>query len=260
MDLQLTGKTAVVTGGSRGIGRATALRLAEEGCAVAVCARGVEDVQRTVAELHERGVAAHGVRADVTKDGEVERFITEAAAALGRVDLLVANAGGAAGGRFLDATAEDWRRTYDLNVGHAARAVRSTVPHMFEIGGGAITLIGSISGWKPAPYVQYGSAKAAVIYLATELGRELARHRIRVNAVSPGSILLPEGGDWRSFQERSPERFAKFVETEFPLGRLGTPEGVADVVTFLLSDRASWINGAHICVDGAQGRATPSAW
>lgn len=260
MDLQMTGKAALITGGSRGIGRATALRLADEGCAVAICARGASDVERTVAELRERGVTAHGVYADIVQDEEVERFVSEAAGALGRVDLLVANAGGSSGGRFLEATAEDWRRAYELNTGHATRAVRSVIPHMREVGGGAVVVIGSISGWKPAPYVQYGSAKAAVIYLAIELGRELAPHRIRVNAVSPGSIILPDGGDWRSFQARRPERFAKFIETEFPLGRLGSPEEVADVVTFLLSDRASWINGTHIHVDGAQSRATPSAW
>lgn len=260
MDLYLTGKVALITGGSRGIGRATAFRLAEEGCAVAICARGAADVDRTLAELRERGITAHGVCADVTQGGEVERFVSEAATALGRVDLLVTNAGGSHEGRFLDSTDEDWRRTYELNVGHAARAVRSAVPYLAEAGGGAVVMIGSISGWKPAPYAQYGSAKAAEIYLAIELGRELAQHRIRVNAVSPGSILLAEGGDWRSYQERSPDRFAQFVERDLPAGRLGTAEEIADVVTFLLSDRASWINGAHICADGAQGRASASAW
>lgn len=160
MDLHLTGKAALITGGSRGIGRATALQLADEGCAVAICARGSTDVDRTVAELRKRSATTHGVCTDIAQDGEVERFVSEAAAAaLGRVDLLVVNAGGSSGGRFLDATAEDWRRAYELNVGHAARAVRSGVPHMREAGGGAVVVIGSISGWKPAPYVQYESAR-----------------------------------------------------------------------------------------------------
>jgi 3-oxoacyl-[acyl-carrier protein] reductase len=130
---------------------------------------------------------------------------------------------------------------------------------MKEVGGGAVVIIASISGWKPAPRPQYGAAKEAEIYLAMELGRELAPEGIRVNAVSPGSILFP-GGGWDSLHERDPERLARFIERDFPFGRLGTPEEVADVVTFLLSERASWVSGTQICVDGAQGRPTDSAW
>lgn len=260
MDLQLAGKAALVTGGSRGIGRAVALRLASEGCSVGICARGPDDLKRVIAELRGYGVEVCGVVADVGEDGEVERFVTEAVAEFGRVDLLVVSAGANAGERgFLASTPEDWRQTYELNVGHSTRAIRACVPHMRDAGGGAVVIIASISGWKPAPYPQYGSAKAAEIYLAVELGRELAPERIRVNVVSPGSILSP-GGDWDTFRDRAPDRFARFIEREFPLGRLGTPEEVADVVTFLLSERASWICGTQVRVDGAQGRPTPSSW
>lgn len=260
VDLQLAGKAALVTGGSRGIGRAIALRLADEGCSVGICARGPEDLDQTVGELRDHGVAACAVIADVGQDGEVEHFVAEAAAEFGRIDLLVVNAGPNAGERrFLASTSEDWRQTFESNVGHTTRTIRACVPHMQQAGGGAIIIIASISGWKPAPYPQYGSAKAAEIYLAMELGRELAPERIRVNAVSPGSILSP-GGDWDSFRNRAPERFAQFIERDFPFGRLGTPEEVADVVTFLLSERASWISGTQVCVDGAQGRPTSSAW
>jgi NAD(P)-dependent dehydrogenase (short-subunit alcohol dehydrogenase family) len=260
VDLQLAGKAALVTGGSRGIGRAVALRLASEGCSVAICARGGEDLDRTVGELRDCGAKACSVLADVGQDGAVEHFVAEAAARLGRVDLLVANAGPSVGERrFLVSTPEDWRQNFELNVGHTARAIRACVPHMQQVGGGAVVITASISGWKPAPYPQHGSAKAAVIYLAMELGRELAAEGIRVNAVSPGCILSP-GGDWDSFRNRAPERFAGFIERDFPFGRLGTPEEVADVVTFLLSERASWVSGTQICVDGAQGRPTASAW
>jgi 3-oxoacyl-[acyl-carrier protein] reductase len=260
VDLQLAGKAALVTGGSRGIGRAVALRLAGEGCSVAICARGREDLNRTVRELRDYGARACGVLADVGQDGDVEHFVAEAAAELGRVDLLVANAGPTRGERrFLASTPEEWRQTFELNVGHTARAIRVCVPHMQQAGGGAVIIIASISGWKPTPYPQHGCAKAAEIYLAMELGRELAPERIRVNAVSPGCILSPDG-DWDSLRKRDPERFARFIERDFPFGRLGTPEEVADVVTFLLSERASWISGTHICVDGAQGRPTTSAW
>ncbi|MDQ4010072.1 MAG: SDR family oxidoreductase [Actinomycetota bacterium] len=259
MDLQLANKVAIVTGGSRGIGRAIALRLAGEGCSVGICARGSDDLDRAVEELRGQGVQACGVVTDVGREGEVERFVQEAATALDRVDLLVVNAGSTAGGRLVTSTPEDWRETFELNVGHAARAIRACVPHMQQAGGGAVVIIASISGWKPAPRPQYGAAKAAEIYLAMELGRELAPERIRVNAVSPGSILFP-GSGWDSPRERDPERFEQFIERDLPFGRLGTPEEVADVVAFLLSARASWISGTHICVDGAQGRPSAAAW
>jgi NAD(P)-dependent dehydrogenase (short-subunit alcohol dehydrogenase family) len=257
--LRLAGKAAVITGGSRGIGRAIALRLAGEGCSVGICARHSQDLDRVVQEAREQGVKACGVVADVGREGDIERFVEEAATEFGRVDLLVANAGPHLGGRLVKSTPDDWRKAFDLHVIHAARAISACVPHMKQVGAGAVVIIASISGWKPAPRPQYGAAKAAEIYLAMELGRELASAGIRVNAVSPGSIVFP-GGGWDSLHQRDPERVEQFVERDFPFGRLGTPEEVADVVTFLLSERASWVSGTQVCVDGAQGRATDSVW
>lgn len=259
MDLGLAGKAAVITGGSRGIGRSVALRLASEGCSVGICARNSEDLDRVVEEVREQGVKACRVVADVGQDGDIERFVEEAAAEFGRVDLLVANVGPHMGGKLIKSTPDEWRKAFELHVVHAARAIRACVPHMKQADGGAVVIIASISGWKPAPRPQYGAAKAAEIYLAMELGRELASEGIRVNAVSPGSIVFP-GGGWDSLRERDPERVERFVERDFPFGRLGTPEEVADVVTFLLSERASWVSGTQVCVDGAQGRATDSVW
>lgn len=259
MDLGLAGKAAVITGGSRGIGRAAALRLAGEGCSVGICARNSEDLDRVVQEVREQGVKACRVVADVGQEGEIERFVEEAAAEFGRVDLLVANVGPHLGGRLIKSTPDDWRNAFELHVIHAARAIRACVPHMRKVGGGAVVIVASISGWKPAPRPQYGAAKAAEIYLAMELGRELASEGIRVNAVSPGSIVFP-GGGWDSLRERDPERVERFIERDLPFGRLGTPEEVADVVAFLLSARASWVSGTQVCVDGAQDRATDSAW
>ena len=137
------------------------------------------------------------------------------------------------------------------------RAIRSAVPHMQARGGGSVVVVSSISGWKPAPKGQYGSAKAAEMFLAGSLAWELAQARIRVNTVCPGSILFP-GGGWERFRAAQPEDFARFESREFPAGRLGTAEEVADVVCFLASPRAQWINGASLAVDGAQGR--PSAF
>jgi 3-oxoacyl-[acyl-carrier protein] reductase len=257
MDLGLQDKVALVTGGSRGIGRLTALRLAEEGCHVAICARNAPGLARTLDELRAFGGRAHGVAADVTAPGEVERFVDESAATLGGLDLLVANVGGSAGGELLDSTPEDWARTFELNLFHAVRALRAAVPHMRSRGGGSAVVISSISGWKPGPRTQYGAAKAAEIFLSGGLAWELGRDRIRVNTVSPGSTLFP-GGGWERTRQQDPERFADFEQREFPWGRLGTAEEIADVVTFVLSPRATWINGANIPVDGAQGR--PSAF
>lgn len=255
MDLGLRGKVALVTGGSRGIGRAIVGRLAAEGCAVAICGRSPETLEQTVAQLRAGGTVAHAVVADVTAPGEVERFVDESAAALGGVDVLVANVGGTVGGSLLESSAEDWVRTFDLNLFHAVRAIRAAVPHFEQRGGGSVVSIASVSGAKPGPRAQYGAAKAGEIFLAGALAWELAPKRIRVNTVSPGSIMFP-GGGWAARQASQPEAFAAWIERELPWGRLGTPEEVADVVTFVLSERANWVNGTHIAVDGAQGRPT----
>lgn len=255
MDLGLRGKVALVTGGSRGIGRAIVGRLAAEGCAVAICGRSPETLEQTLAQLRAAGTTAHAVVADVTAPGEVERFVDESAAALGGVDALVANVGGMAGRSLMESTAEDWARTFDLNLFHAVRAIRAAVPHFERRSGGSVVTIASVSGAKPGPYAQYGAAKAGEIFLAGALAWELGPRRIRVNTVSPGSIMFP-GGGWAARQASQPEAFGAWIERELPWGRLGTPEEVADVVTFVLSERANWVNGTHIAVDGAQGRPT----
>jgi 3-oxoacyl-[acyl-carrier protein] reductase len=260
MDLELTGRRALVTGATRGIGRAIAERLVAEGCALAICARDGDEVARAADELRARGATVHGGAVDVTDAPALERFVAEAGEALGGLELLVANAGGSAGGERLDdAAAEDWRTTLELNVVHAAVAARAAVPLMRAAGGGAIVFIASISGLRPQPRAQYAAAKAAEIHLAVALGRELGPDRIRVNAVSPGSILF-EGGGWDHRRRNDTEAFEAWVRDEFPLGRLGTVEEVADVTCFLLSARASWISGTNVVVDGAQNQPGMAGW
>jgi 3-oxoacyl-[acyl-carrier protein] reductase len=174
VDLDLRGKVAVVTGASRGIGRATALTFAEQGANLAICARGQDALDATLAELRALGVQAFGQVADVTQADALQRFIEAAEAALGRIDILVNNVGGSRGKGLLDSTDEEWIGTFDLNLFHAVRASRAAVPAMRRQGGGSIVTISSISGSKPAPGSQYGTAKAAEIFLSGALAIELA--------------------------------------------------------------------------------------
>jgi 3-oxoacyl-[acyl-carrier protein] reductase len=253
MDLGLRGKVALVTGANRGIGLAIALGLAREGCDLALCARGTESLAAAAERVEALGVRVAAIPADVLRPDDAHRFVTEAAARLGGIDILVNNAGKGLGRRLSEATDDEWRQTFDYNVFQAVRLVRLVVPHMRERGGGAVVMIASISGWIPqlAGTGQYGASKAAQIFVAEPLALELVRDRIRVNVVSPGSILF-EGGGWDVRRRTEPERFAAYERNGFPAGRLGTPEEVADVVVFLASDRARWVNGANVRVDGLE--------
>ena len=255
MNLDLKNKVALITGGSRGIGRATALRFADEGCNVAICARGQEGLDKALEELRGYDIESFGLAVDVSQPGETERFVESAAEALGGIDILVNNVGGTAGSReLLTSTDADWQETFDLNLFHAVRASRAVVPHMQKRDGGSIVTISSISGWKPANRgAQYGATKAAEMFLAGALAWELADQHIRVNTVCPGSLYF-KGGGWERFKKENPEEYETFRTREFPAQRLGTDFEVADVVVFLSSRRAYWINGASIPVDGAQGR------
>lgn len=260
MDLELQGTRAIITGGTRGIGRAIAFKLAQEGCSVAICARDGAQVAATVTALRALGVDASGDALDVSQEAALERFIDRAISDLGGLDSLVVNAGGATGGNTLaEADAQAWRFSFDLNVIQAAVATRAAAPTLVAQGSGSIVFVASISGRHPQPMPQYAAAKAAEIYLASALARELGPSGIRVNSVSPGAIMFP-GGDWEERRTADPEAFDRWQGDSFPLGRLGTPEEVADVVSFVLSARASWISGTDILVSGAQNRLMPDGY
>jgi 3-oxoacyl-[acyl-carrier protein] reductase len=255
MDLGLQGRVAVVTGGSRGIGRAIAQAFVSEGANVAICARGQDGLDRALAELRGGGATAFGQVADVTAHASIDAFIDASAEALGGIDILINNVGGSRGKGLLGSTDEEWVGTFDLNLFHAVRTARAAVPHMRKRGGGSIVTISSISGYKAAPGSQYGCAKAAENFLSGALAMELGPDRIRANTVCPGSILFP-GGGWAGYQESDPQGFGRFETEEFPLGRLGTPEEVARAVVFVASPAGGWINGALIPVDGGQQQPT----
>ncbi|HEY3683640.1 MAG TPA: SDR family oxidoreductase [Streptosporangiaceae bacterium] len=249
MDLGLGGKRALITGGSAGIGLGIARGLIAEGAAVAICGRDPDRLESAVSDLRGGGTA-YGFTTDVTDPAALARTVQAGADAFGGLDLVVANAGGSTGGDLLDSTPEDWADTFAINVLHAANLIRAATPHL-ERGGGAALIIASITGWKVGPKSSYGAAKAAEIHLAAALGAELGPRGIRVNALSPGSVLFP-GGGWARFGEANPEGLAEFARADFPAGRLVALEEVVDAACFLLSARAGGINGADIHVDGGQ--------
>jgi 3-oxoacyl-[acyl-carrier protein] reductase len=253
MELDLRGKVAIVTGSSRGIGRAIALGLADEGCSVTITARGEEALRAAAEEVSARGAEVLAIQVDVTRPDGIEQVVRDTAARFGRIDILVNNVGGSRGGKLTETSDSQFQEAFDVNVFTAIRASRAVVPHMRERGGGVIVNVASIWGREAGGNLAYNMAKAAEISLAKGLARELAPHRIRVNSVAPGSILFP-GGSWERRIREDPEKLARFEREDLPLG-FGRPEDVANVVVFLASERARHVSGASWVVDGAQSHS-----
>lgn len=251
----LRNKSYVVTGGSRGLGYAVARLLIAEGASVAICGRDPESLAGASSSLREEfpDAAARIVTetVDVLAPDELENFTRRAGHQLGGLDGLVANVGGKRGAGLLDSTREDWQATWELNGGHAVRTVRAALDSLRP--GSSVVIVASISGWKARFPAQYGAAKASEIYLAGALCQELAPRRVRVNTVSPGSILLP-GKSWERLRRRDPQAYEEYAERN-PSGRLLDPAEVARVIAFLLSPASGAVNGAHVPVDGGQPRA-----
>lgn len=246
MDLKLKGRRALVTGGSKGIGRAIALGLAAEGCHVAICAREAKGVAATVAEVKAAGVNAFGASLDVGEPAALERFVSDAAAALGGLDIVVCNASAFAEG----SGAEAFRAAFDIDLMHTRNASEAALPFLERSDAGSIIAISSISGSEDYGYdsAAYGTMKAALFFYVKSLARHVAAKGIRANVVSPGTTLF-EGGFWDRVRLDEPKVFDANVAAN-PLGRMGRPEEIADAVVFLASPRASFISGANLTVDG----------
>jgi 3-oxoacyl-[acyl-carrier protein] reductase len=256
MDLGLKDKVALITGASRGIGKYIAHGLAAEGCHVAICARGEETLRATEAELEKTGVEVLALPLDVTDPEAPQQFVDAAADRFGRIDVLVNNVGGNRRKPFAETTDEDWAAILDLNFNAHVRASRAVIPHLRDAGGGAILFISSIFGREAGgPGLSiYNTTKSALISVAKIMALELAEEGIRVNSVAPGSIRFP-GGSWDRRVKEQPEKMKQFVADNLPIGRFGRAEEVADLVTYLASDRASLVTGACINVDGGQSQS-----
>ncbi|HSP79637.1 MAG TPA: SDR family oxidoreductase [Myxococcaceae bacterium] len=255
MELELEGRAALVTGSSRGIGRAIAQALAREGVRVCLCARGAEALEKTAEELRTTGAEVATFVGDVATPEGAVAAVEAAVRAFGTLDILVNNVGGSGGaGSFDSATAAQWTDVLNRNLLSAVWCSQRAVEEMKARGGGCIVHINSIYGREYASSAPYTAAKSGLTALTKEMAVDLARHRIRVNGVAPGSILFP-GGSWDRRRQAQPEKVEKMVREELPWGRFGTPEEVADVVVFLCSERARWVTGATLPVDGGQGRA-----
>src|SRR5262245_54404287 len=261
MDLGLKGKVALVTGGSKGIGKAVAHGLLDEGAKVAICARTRAELDAAAADLAKAtGGVVFGVSGDLTREADVKRIVESAVGHFGRVDILVNNAGAAPGGLLLDLSEEDWQTALQLKFMGYVRCMKAVIPHMLKQGGGRIVNIVGNDGVKPIGIeLTPSAANAADLAVTVALAEQYGKHNICINAVNPGPVATERWdyliGGIAKVRKISVDEAQKRAERSIPLGRICTPEEVANVAIFVASERASFMNGALITLDGGQRKA-----
>jgi 3-oxoacyl-[acyl-carrier protein] reductase len=261
MDFGLKGRRAIVMAASRGLGFASARALANEGCHLVICSRDATRIQAAADTIaRETGARVHAVAADVSGEREARALVEAAVAQYGGLDIVVHNAGGPPAGEFLAMTEAQWQKAFEQNLLSLVRMVNAAVPEMKKGGGGRILTIASSSIKQPIPNLVLSNAlRAGVWGLAKTLARELAPHRILVNVVAPGRIQTERIDELdRATAEKSGKPIDEVRRTSVanvPLGRIGRPEELANVIAFLASDAASYVTGQAITVDGGAGNA-----
>ncbi len=263
MDLGIAGRVAMVAAASKGIGRAVALSLAREGCRVSICSRDPEALEDARVQLSKASApgGSFGFSCDVTKKEELEAWYVETVAALGPVDILVTNTGGPPAAKFEDLTEEQWRRGVDSTLLNGVRLCRLVLPEMRRRRWGRIVHLTSLAAKQPMALLTISSTlRAGLSALTKTMANEFARDGVLVNAVLPGHVLTNrqiELNELRAKQEGiSPGEYAGRIQASIPLGRYGEPREIGEVVVFLASERASYVTGATIQVDGGLIQST----
>lgn len=251
MDLELKDKVAIVTGGSQGIGKAAALRLAAEGASVVIAARGRELLDQVALEIRAAGGRVAAVQADVSRAEDCARLVAEAVKAFGRLDILINNAGTSATGEFESVTDDIWQADFELKLFAAIRLARLAIPHMKQQGGGRIVNITNIGAKQPrAKSMPTTVTRAAGLAFTKALSKEFAPHKILVNTVCIGLVRAGQHEKKAAKAGIALEQFYADMAKDIPLGRVGRAEEVANAIVFLASAAASYITGTSINLDG----------